>query len=112
MALPSRPTVLSTAAFAAPDLRARQMSSLAAHISMTVRLIPYEALKSKGVPYSKPHLNDGEIPWFVIVKKLSGSCISSRTPRFAGKHLGRQVGKPANRSIGCWRKRGSKKPHR
>jgi hypothetical protein len=29
--------------------------------SMTVRLIPYEALKSKGVPYSKPHPNDGEI---------------------------------------------------
>ena len=23
---------------------------------MSVRLIPYEALKSKGVPYSKPHL--------------------------------------------------------
>jgi prophage regulatory protein len=23
---------------------------------MTVRLIPYESLKSKGVPYSKPHL--------------------------------------------------------
>jgi prophage regulatory protein len=23
---------------------------------MTVRLIPYESLKAKGVPYSKPHL--------------------------------------------------------